>query len=196
MLFDLIDELNKKGLIKKLNKKEIKEIRERIETILRNFDEVKDLYGMLIELVGSSSSYAGGSGISLKDGSGKEYTISMKQILTVMGLTYGALCEVIKYFLSEVIQFEHKPSGLGSLVKKLERMHVSNLGFFDDLDWKVRNAFFHLDFHIKEGKIYCTNRTEKKYLCIKDLFRYIHNADLSAYVVMNVCEYIFMKTSM
>ena len=130
----------------------------------------------------------------MKDSSENQYPISVKQAVIILGWSYSSLCEVIRLLLSKIILFKKNPTGLGSLIYELKNIGIKNTQFFDDLDNKVRNAFFHINFEFQKDKIICTNKSKNSYIELKDLLWLQIHADRSAYVIMHLCEYVFKKS--
>jgi hypothetical protein len=62
--------------------------------------------------------------------------------------------------MTELIRFPAKPSGIGEVIAALERSGGLDLSYFDFVEPRVRNAFFHLDFCQSGGEIAIAGRRE------------------------------------
>lgn len=186
-LINLFVELDKRGLLKPPEKIDFK----RIGNVLKNFDEVNILNMTLLKL------YRGNKGLDrthkdvpFKDNNGIQYSISIKQFVIQWGWAYCSLCEVMKTILTEIVQFPTKPSGIGEVIMALENKGL-DLSYFDFVDPKVRNSFFHLDFCLDgEQIIIAGKRTPVK---VTDLFESTMQIDAIIYPLIGIIQLIVNK---
>jgi len=119
----------------------------RIGNVLKNFVQVNNLNATLMRLYKGHRGQGGMSaGLPFRDDFGKRYAISMEQLVIQWGWAYCALCEVMKTILTEVVVFEKRPTGIGEVILALEAYKGLDLSYFDFVEPRVRNSFFHLDF--------------------------------------------------
>ena len=154
-LIDLFVELEKRNLLKSPDQIDFK----RIGNVLKNFDEVNTLNATLLKLF---KGYNGQDGtrtdVPIKDDGGKHYSISVKQFVIQWGWAYCSLCELMKTILTEIIRFPQKPTGIGEVIMALEDFRGLDLSYFDFVEPRVRNSFFHLDFCLDGENILIAGR--------------------------------------
>ena len=182
-LIDLFVELDKRGLLRSPAHIDFK----RIGNVLGNFDDVNILNTTLLR------SYKGRgprSDVLLKDDNGTRYSISTKQLVIQWGWAYCSLCEVMKTVLTEIIQFPAKPNGIGEVIMALGDKGL-DLSFFDFVDPKIRNSFFHLDFCLDGGDIAITGKREP--LKVTDLVESTTRIDAIIYPMIGIIQLFFEK---
>jgi hypothetical protein len=181
-LIDLFAELDKRDLLRSPAKIDFK----RIGNVLKNFDEVNILNATLLKL------YKGHDGtqtdVLLKDNIGTRYSISTKQFVIQWGWAYCSLCEVMKTVLTEIIQFPTKPNGIGEVIMALGDKGFDP-SFFDFVDPKVRNSFFHLDFCLDGGDIVIIGKREP--LKVTDLVESTTHIDAIIYPMIGMIQLFF-----
>ena len=183
-LIDLFVELDKRNLLKSPAQIDFKWI----GNVLKNFDDVNRLNTTLLKL------YNGRDGtqtdVSIKDGGGTRYSISTKQFVIQWGWAYCSLCEVMKTVLTEIIQFPTKPNGIGEAITALGNKGL-DLSYFDFVEPKVRNSFFHLDFCLDGGDIVITGKREP--LKVSDLVESNMQIDAIIYPLIGIIQLFFDK---
>ena len=195
-IFNLLEELDSKGLLVKLTDDDIRKIRLVYSNVMKNIDEIRNLYLTVTRILKKGVGLKGETVIKLKDRFENEYSLSAKQMVIIIGITYSYLCEVLKTWLSKIILFKKSPTGLGDLKNKLRENDIKHLDFFDDLNHNVRNSFFHLDFRIEgNGDIFYSDNSGNRCIKLIDLFWLFIFADRSSYIAMFACEYIFHNYS-
>jgi hypothetical protein len=133
----------------------------RIGNVLKNFDEVNLLNATLLRLYKESREKdRTRTAVPFRDDGGKQYSISLKQLVIQWGWAYCSLCEVIKTMMTELVRFPTRPTGIGEVIQELERCGGLDLSFFDFVEPGVRNSFFHLDFCLDSGDIMINGRRE------------------------------------
>jgi len=202
LLISLINELNKKNLLKELSKADVDTIKSEYATALDNLDYITQLSKVGMDLADNSKAPGYSKKIVVTDQEGVQYNINMGQIVILIGFSYCALCELMKTWLTKIIDFKKvadgkPPSGLRSLINKLKQSKLDT-HFFDDIDTDLRNAFSHLDFRLHKGKV-CYKKGQgrkKRKVCIgiDELFQLRRCVDLSSYVAMSVCTYVLSKS--
>jgi len=192
----LVQTLNNKKLLKQYDAKQYEKLNKNFQTALRNFDHVKELTQLFYKLL-KESKRKDKSTLLIKDDTVGEINITAQQIVTQVGWTYCTLCEILRQYLISIIDFKkitkQNPTGIGAAIKTLEDNGFP-VDFFEDVDSKVRNSFFHFDFEFKEDKIFCDNypskykdnkwRTEKdnsqkEYILLADLMVLVSHVDES-----------------
>lgn len=207
-IIDLLIELKEKHMLENLTATKIAEIRQKADELVLNFDHIKKLYQILHKLIALNGA-GNQTEIKIKDTLENEYKLNMNQIVTIFAWTYCSLCELIKQYFTFILNNSiGNPTGIGMLKDKLQERQVTNLSFFEDIDNRVRNSFFHFDFKFEGTKIYCKNKSEiyheyswrtnednqqSEYILLSDLFKLIINADRSSYVMLNALEYLISK---
>jgi len=156
-LIDLFVELDRRDLLRSPDEIDFKSI----GNVLKNFDEVNKLNATLLKLYKENKGQdRAPTAIAFKDDSGRQYSISVKQLVIQWGWAYCSLCEVMKTMVTELIRFPAKPTGIGEAILALERAKGLHLAYFDFVEPRVRNSFFHLDFSLDGGDIMITGRRE------------------------------------
>lgn len=156
-LAGLFVELDKKGLLRPADGIDFKSI----GNVLRNFDEVNQLNATLLRLYKQSREKdRSNAALPFADESGNRYSLSEKQLVILWGWAYCSLCEVMKTLMTELVRFPEKPNGIGEVIMELERVGGLDLSYFDFVEPRVRNAFFHLDFGLERGAIMIEGRRE------------------------------------
>ena len=154
-LIHLFVELDKRNLLKSQNQVDFK----RIGNVLKNFDEVNALNATLLKLYKADRGYdRTRTDVLIKDEGEIKYSISVKQFVIQWGWAYCSLCEVMKTVLTEIIQFPTKPTGIGEVIMALEDLRGLDLSYFDFVEPRVRNSFFHLDFCLDGENIMIAGR--------------------------------------
>jgi len=216
-IIDLLLELENKNFLKDLSRSEAQEIQnKKLKNVILNHDHIKRLNQTFIKLVENIKQGSPKTEVKLKDKCGNEYKITMNQIVTFLAWTYCSLCEVMLQFLSSIIDFNkmnvRQPTGLGKLIYTLKYKQI-NVAFFEDIDTKVRNSFFHLDFRFSGKKVYCKHNPEiyknkrlfpwrtqednnqSEYILLLDLLWLALYADRSTYATMHGVIYYLAKKS-
>lgn len=153
----LFAELDKRDLLRSPDDIDFK----RIGTVLRNFDEVNTLNATLLKLYRQHEGKdRTRSAIPFKDDGGRQYSISVKQLVIQWGWAYCSLCEVMKTMMTELVRFPSKPTGIGEVILALESLGGLELSYFDFVEPRVRNSFFHLDFCLDGADILIPGRRE------------------------------------
>ena len=187
-LINLFVELDKRGLLRSPDQIDFK----RIGNVLKNFDEVNRLSATLLKLF---KEYKGQdrtrAGVPIKDENGKRYSISVKQLVIQWGWAYCALCEVMKTMMTELIRFSTKPTGIGEVILELERFRGLDLSYFDFVDPRVRNSFFHLDFCLDGGEIMIAGRREP--LKVADLVESTMRIDAIIFPLIGIIQLFIGK---
>ena len=182
-LIGLFVELDKRGLLKSPDEIDFQSI----GNVLKNFDEVNILNATLLKLY---KEYKGQerprTHIPIKDSNGTQYSISVKQLVIQWGWAYCALCEVMKTLMTELIRFPTKPNGIGEVILALERSGGLDMSYFDFVEPKVRNAFFHLDFCQSGGEIIIAGRREP--LKVADLVESTMLIDAIIYPLIGIIQ--------
>jgi len=214
-LIDLFIELEKKSLIKKLSPEEKFRFDKEVNDSLQNIADLNKLradYARIIKNRPPSNS----DRIKFKDEIGNELEITMTQYVIHYGITYSALCELMKFIMVKIIDFDKitkkHMDGIGAIKKTLKENEFP-IGFFWDIDNRLRNSFFHMDFVLKNednGRIYCDftpeiyssepwssfswrkseDNSQKDYIKITDLFWQSMNADLSTFALIGCFVYM------
>lgn len=216
-IIDLLIELENKKLLKPMTfADEVQDIQSKLKNVTLNFDHIRNLYLSCYNLVEKNKQGSPKTEIKLKDELGNEFIISMNQIIIIFAWTYCSLCEVMREWLMLIMDFtkfkgdypQNIPTGIGSLIWSLRGNNVTNISFFDDIDPKVRNSFFHLQFEFKRDKIYCkhnpkvhmhnpwkkpADNNQSDYILLEDLFKLVMNGDRSSYALMHGCIYCIQK---
>lgn len=186
-LIDLFVELDKRGLLKPPNQIDFK----RIGNVLKNFDEVNILNMTLLKLYRGNKGLDGTrSDVPVKDDSGNRYSISTKQFVIQWGWAYCSLCEVMKTILTEIVQFPTKPNGIGEVIMALETKGL-DLSYFEFVEPKVRNSFFHLDFCLDRGDIMIPGKRSP--LKVTDLIESTMQIDAIIYPLIGIIQLIVNK---
>jgi len=191
-LSELFLELETKGLLKNLKKEDVDYLKQRVETVLDNLEDVKRFYTTGLELVEKNEKEGEhAEGVELKDANGNVYFISARQIATINCLFYSSQIETIKTVLSGVINVS-EPNGLGDLVRILRQRGVKRLEFFDELDIDLRNAVAHMDFEIeKTGVTYYVSKEKKpQTISITELIMKSINVDRSTFATIIMTVYV------
>jgi hypothetical protein len=187
-LIDLFVELDKRNLLKSPDEIDFK----RIGNVLKNFDEVNILNATLLKLF---KEYKGQerprTHIPIKDASGNQYSISVKQFVIQWGWAYCALCEVMKTMMTELIRFSTKPTGIGEVIMALESFRGLALSYFDFVEPRVRNSFFHLDFCLDGGEIMIAGRREP--LKVADLVESTVRIDAIIFPLIGIIQLFINK---
>jgi hypothetical protein len=156
-LINLFVELDKRDLLRSPDEIDFK----RIGNVLKNFDEVNRLNATLLKFYKENKGQdRTRTAVLFKDDGGRQYSISVKQLVIQWGWAYCSLCEVMKTMMTELVRFPTKPTGIGEVKLALERSGGLDLSFFDFVDPGVRNSFFHLDFCLAGGDISVPGRRE------------------------------------
>ena len=187
-LIDLFFELDKRGLLKSPDEIDFQSI----GNVLKNFDEVNILNATLLKLY---KEYKGQerprTHVPIKDLSGNRYSISVKQFVIQWGWAYCALCEVMKTMMTELIRFPTKPTGIGEVILALERCGGLDLSYFDFVEPRVRNSFFHLDFCLNGGEILIAGRREP--LKVADLVESTMRIDAIIFPLIGIIQLFINK---
>jgi hypothetical protein len=187
-LIDLFVELDKRDLLRSPNQIDFK----RIGNVLKNFDEVNILNTTFLKLYkGYKGQTRTRTDVPISDDSGTRYSISIKQFVIQWGWAYCSLCEVMKTMLTEIVQFPAKPTGIGEVIMALEKCKGLDLSFFDFVEPRVRNSFFHLDFSLDGGDIMITGRRTP--LKVTDLFESARRIDAIIYPLIGILQLFFNK---
>ena len=156
-LIDLFLELDRRNLLRSPDEIDF----ERIGTVLKNFDEVNMLNATLLKLFKEHGGRdRSRTAVPFKDDGDKQYSISVKQFVIQWGWAYCSLCEVVKTIMTELIRFPTKPTGIGEVILALESFRGLDLPYFDFVEPRVRNSFFHLDFCLDGQDILIPGRRE------------------------------------
>jgi hypothetical protein len=180
-LIDLFVELDKRNLLISPSQIDFK----RIGNVLKNFDEVNILNTTLLKIYKGRGTR---TDVLLKDDNGTRYSISTKQFVVQWGWAYCSLCEVMKTVLTEIIQFPTKPNGIGEVIMALEDKGL-DLSFFDFVDPKIRNSFFHLDFCLDGKDIVVFGKREP--LSVTDLVESTTRIDAIIYPMIGIIQLFF-----
>jgi len=187
-LIGLFVELDKRGLLKSPDEIDFQSI----GNVLKNFDEVNILNATLLKLY---KEYKGQerprTHIPIKDSNGTQYSISVKQLVIQWGWAYCALCEVMKTLMTELIRFPTKPTGIGEVILALERCGGLDLSYFDFVEPRVRNSFFHLDFCQSGGEILIPGRREP--LKVADLVESTMRIDAIIYPLIGIIQLLINR---
>jgi hypothetical protein len=185
-IFDLFVELESKDMLKSLSRIEAETVSKNLDKSLGNIDHMGKLYVNLINMVESVKDIGNQTVLELFDKKKNSYKITTNQFVILIGFTFCSLCEFTKLLLSDVIEFDSRPTGLGNLKKQLEDEGIQRLEFFNDLDIDIRNTFFHFDFKIeKDGIHYGNGKTIK----LHELIQLVLKADRSATSLMMMCNF-------
>jgi hypothetical protein len=156
-LIRLFAELDKRDMLRAPDGIDFKSI----GNVLKNFDEVNRLNATLLKLYRENKGTdRARTAVPFKDDAGRQYSISVKQLVIQWGWAYCSLCEVMKTMMTELIRFPAKPTGIGEVILALERAGGLDLSYFDFVEPRVRNSFFHLDFCQDGGDISISGRRE------------------------------------
>lgn len=217
-LIDLFIELEKKGLIKRLSTDEKSKIQKEVNDSLQNIADLNKLradYGSILE----NRPPSGSDRMTFKDDYGNKLEITMTQYVIHCGITYSALCELMKFILVRIIDFDKiskkEMDGIGTIKQTLKNSGFP-MDFFEYMDNRLRNSFFHMDFVLKNednGRIYCdftpeiyssepwssfpwrktVDNSQDKYIKIADLLQQDIYTDLSAFALIGFSIYIMKK---
>lgn len=201
-LIMLISEMESKGLLNRISELESKKNVDWFSQSLKNFEEIKNLYLQLIKLIEGTS----GESIVLTHSNGT-LNATATQIIILMGIIYGASCELMKSIFSPFVKLHKKTNvtGLGALIKYLKDQKIESLEFFDDIDTKVRNSFFHFDFKFSDKKIYCNNNSilwreddseENDHITLSELLLLLNRVDRSLFCLMTLSTFFLKETTM
>ena len=186
-LIDLFVELDKRGLLKPPGQIDFK----RIGNVLKNFDEVNILNMTLLKLYGGTRGLDGSrSAVQFKDDAGNPYSISTKQFVIQWGWAYCSLCEVMKTIMTGIVEFPTKPNGIGEVIMALETKGL-DLSYFDFVEPKVRNSFFHLDFCLDGKDIIIAGKSTP--LNVTDLIESTMQIDAIIYPLIGIIQLIVNK---
>jgi len=187
-LIGLFVELDKRDLLKSPEEIDFQSI----GNVLKNFDEVNILNATLLKLY---KEYKGQerprTHVPIKDSNGNQYSISVKQFVIQWGWAYCALCEVMKTMMTELIRFPTKPTGIGEVILALESFRGLDLSYFDFVEPRVRNSFFHLDFCLSGGEITIAGRREP--LKVADLVESTTRIDAIIFPLIGIIQLYINK---
>lgn len=200
-LIDLINEMGSKGFLKVFTKDEIGVIDKKSKPITKNIEGLNKIISSFLDMVTNNPNTQGAE-LYLKDSLNNEYRISAHQIAIIIGMTYSSYCEYNRFWLMQIIDFskmkdkkgnkiENKPTGIGALRNILKTNKITKLGFFDHIDSKLRNSFFHLNFEFDGMKLYCENNTGRDYIGLHELINSTFNVDRSGFILMCACKGYF-----
>jgi len=218
LVFDMFNELNKRTYLKKLNKAKIKEINKNIDKIMKTLDSFNDIFVLVNDEIEARKRM-------------KECKIRPESYVLIQGLAFSSLCEINRELFQEVIDCSliktkegkiKNINGLGDLIYSLkDNLKIQNIGYFDDIDVKLRNSFFHFNFKIERKDdstvkiiIYCQNKPEihiafdkgletpirseddndqLDYILFTDLLFSRSNLDTSTLALLSMIQYMFKK---
>ena len=208
-LIKLMNELESLNFLKNLTKEDIIKLDKNMFNVLTNVGHIRDLYQTFLKMTENDDENLQETEINLKDIKGKTYSISTYQIVIIAGWSYCSFCEFMRQWFMEFVDFSKmkgkQPKGIGEIVKILKDNKIQNLDFFSDIDTRLRNSFFHVNFRLDGNKIYCENMSEihaknlgrlsehnnqSKYITIEDLLWAIIHVDRSNYSLMHFWIYL------
>jgi hypothetical protein len=97
----------------------------------------------------------------------------------------------MKTILTEIIEFPIKPTGIGEVIIALESCKGLDLSYFDFVEPKVRNSFFHLDFCLDGGDIIIAGRRAP--LKVMDLVESTMRIDAIIFPLIGIIQLFFDK---
>jgi hypothetical protein len=162
----------------------------RIGNVLRNFVQVNNLNATLMRLYKGHRGQGGmRAGLPFRDDVGKRHSITMEQLVIQWGWAYCALCEVVKTILTEIVVFEKRPTGIGEVILALEAYKGLDLSYFDFVEPRVRNSFFHLDFCLEGENIMIAGLPEP--LKVGELIERTMRIDTAIFPLMGIIRLYF-----
>lgn len=214
LLIRLINNANSLGFIKENSKEEYEKIELNLKRTLENFKHVKKPVLMYFDLLKNAQQEKEDTLVLIDNKAGK-IEITAQQIATMIGWCYATLCEIMRQYFLEILDFDKinangrskVPTGIGAVISSLDSKGIP-VEFFKDIDSKVRNSFFHFDFEFRGDLIYCENKPEKyinnpwrteadnlqsDYIRLADLHTLMLNADRSMLPLM--CFLVYKNES-
>ncbi|MBR9678335.1 MAG: hypothetical protein GOU97_03545 [Nanoarchaeota archaeon] len=121
-LIDLFIDLENRSLFI-TSKDELKEIEKEIENVFINFESIKKLHISLTNVILNRKKEEGEkpkTEIEFRDDKGNKLVISTVQYVTILGIFYSSLCEIIYHLLKKILNLasfresNNEPMGLGA----------------------------------------------------------------------------------